>query len=1002
MKKRLLLQLFAVGFAMSSYAAYNVGDYIYSPTAKYKITGENLVKNSDFTQGDGTEEWSNELGEAIDGATWGIETAAGPNSENAIKSLGASADEGKTLHNVWQLQPGFYTVSYWVKSPAVASSSITEGGNNYVNFFLNETGDNTITTAVATTAPMLTEWNQVVMTVQISAEGYLVFLANNVATDVMFTGFEIHLAEEVYDTRIGWRYVNDVEKLLNEPDFVSDAGEMLSMLDMVKGVLEGNPEDGNEVTGLIDEFDMQFQGFLDEKAGNTIGTTIDGTSVTRYLTDWSTWGYMNWNNMVNRNTWSFEGGRWGFSPNNGDLERPEGDGYVATAGIQTSYRLGPDGPVGVRIADGAFNNTSIRGGRYLFSIEAQAVAAGNKAAPYGANHSIIIANPSIWIGDREAPIVFENDTLNGYYWKRYYAIADIPEGTAVQAGFLFPWLEETYQGGRYSLRNPQFRVIGKSQEQIDHLYAFDQLAVQQNALKVRLDSAMMINAYTQADGYPWGHAVLQQAIDTYNSLYSDLLTVVDASGNELDPGRVTLEFKDEILQAVRDMNSAISAYYSTNRAYQTLVADIAICNQSLNAENNATGDKATFEGVIATAQGMVNATSTDADEVDAFWAMDDELLTAKEEFEKSSASRANPANLYVKGKNLNWDSWTSKSTYSSDRTGENAVNGWNITIGTDGKQWDIQPDANYAFGHRASIWRGTSVGPNGRMQQTITLTTPGVYEYRARAFSAEYGDGAKWDQYMAIANLCGSDFDPIEFIDTPVDTVYHPNVRLFFGPEGATNDSITLTKCAPADYLRNPNTDALVYTRETGMAYSVIYVKTSSEPETIEFGLEAFENGASVGACTFGFGDNRLYYLGATDKYTTDTEAEYAAEIQKAKDIIAQYGRDHETVGWIVIKLMRYVGDSNYPWAEGLGYTAPATLQEKQNVILSLREYESMLRCTIDPSVIPFETGITEVPADKAVRVERQGVYTINGVRMNGQSLQRGLYIINGKKVLVK
>ena len=999
MKKRLLLQLLAVGFAMSSFAAYNAGDYIYSSTAKYRIDGENLVTNGDFTVGDGTEGWTNDLGEAIDGATWGIETAAGPNGENAIKSLGASADEGKSLHNVWQLQPGFYTVSYWVKAPAVASSTITEGSTNYVNFFLNETGDNTITTAVAAAAPMMTEWNQVVMTVEVATESYLVFLANNVATDVMFTGFEIHQAVEVYDTRIAARYISHVDKVLNEPDFVNQAGDILGMLDMLKEVLAAEPEDGTELTSLISEFDVQYQMFLDEVAGNAIGTTIDGVAVTRYLTDWATWGYYNWNNMTTRNTWTFEGGRWGFSPNNESLERPADDGYVASAGIQTSYDLTD---VGVRLADGAFNNTSIRSGRFMFSIEAQAVSAANKAAPYGANTSVVIAGPRMWMGDRENPTVYENDTLSNYYWQTFYIIGDIYEGTEVNAGFIFPNIEGG-KGGRYSLRNPQFRIIGKSQSEVDHLYAYDQLVVQKNALKLRLDSANMINAWTQAAGYPWGHSTLQAAIDNYSSVYSTLLSVVDENGNEVNPGAVSLEYKDEILQAVRDMNSAISAYYTTNRAYQTLVSDVAVCNQSYNAAKNATGDKPTFKAVIDEAQGMIDNTTTDADEVDAFKEMDDRLLTAKEEFEKSSASRANPANLYVKGKNLNFESWTSKSTYSSDRTGENAVNGWNIYIGADGKQWDIQPHADYEFGHRASIWRGTSVGPNGKMQQTITLTTPGVYEFRSRAFSAEYGDGAHWNEYMAIANICGSDLDDVNWIDTPVDTVYHPNVRIFFGPEGAVNDSVTLTKCAPADHLVNPETGRLVYTREYGMVYSVLYIKNSSDPETVEFGLEAFENGATAGACTFGFGDNRLYYLGAADKYSTDTEAAYAAEVAKAGDLISQYGRSHETVGWIVTKMMRLVGHSDYPWADGLSYVAPATLQDKQNVYLSLVELEKMLRWTLDPSLIAVESGIYEVnTTGTAVRPTIQGTYSLSGVRMDSKSLKPGLYIVNGKKVLVK
>ncbi|MCR5679266.1 MAG: hypothetical protein K6G08_03515 [Prevotella sp.] len=999
MKKKLLMQLVAVACSVSAYAAYNVGDYIYSSTAKYKIVGTDLITNGSFNQGDGTQDWTNATGGVLDGETWGIETSVGPNGENAIKSLAANYDSeqgSSTLARVLPLPKGFYTISFWVKSPSVLTSTITGAGStNYLNFFINDTGDNTVTTSVATPATFSTDWSQVVFNVESpSDETFLVFNAYNIAQDVMFTNFEVHQAVEVYDTRIAERYIKGVEKLLAEPDFADGAGEILGMLDMVKGELAQEPEDGTSITGLMEEFDPFFQEYINSKAGNTVGRRdADNNLIESYLTSWTTWGYYNWNNLGSRGTWTFEGGRWGFSPNNGDLERPLDDGYVASAGIQTSYNL----EVGLRIAANTFNNTSInKAGRYMFSVEAQAVAALNKQAPYGANPSIVIAEPSIWAG--KDTTVFVADTLSSTFWKRYYTIVDITEddianGTQVSAGFLFPRLGNG-TGGRYSLRNPEFRVIGKSQEEIDHLYGYDQLQVQQNALKARVDSCIKINAYTQADGYPWGHKVLQDSIDKYAAVYADLLTVVDAEGNELQPERVTLQYKDEILNAVRMLNNAIGNFYRTNRSYQTLIADIAICNTALNAEKNAAGDKGTFQTAITKAQGLVDATQIDADEVEAFDAEDIELLTAKETFEKGVASRANPANLYVQSKNLNFESWTSKSTYSSDQT----VNGWNITIGADGKQWDIQPNGAYEFGHRASIWRGTSVGPNGRMQQTIKITTPGVYEFRSRAFSAEYGDGAKWDQYMAIANICGSDFDPVEFIDTPVDTIYHPNVRLFFGPEGATNDSITLTKCAPADFLRNSDS-VLVYTRETPMNYSVIYVKTSSEEETVEFGLEAFENGKDAGASTFGFGDNRLYYLGPEAAYNADTETEYNATVEKAKGLIAQYTRDHADAGWIVIKLMRLVGDANYPWAEGLSYTAPTTIQEKQNIILTLNEYIDMLNLVVNPELLGIEEMTT---AAQSVARQQKGTYTLSGVRVSGKNLPAGLYIINGKKVLVK
>ena len=44
MKKRLLLSFAAVIGAMTSFA-YNVGDYVYTNTAKFKVIGENILTN---------------------------------------------------------------------------------------------------------------------------------------------------------------------------------------------------------------------------------------------------------------------------------------------------------------------------------------------------------------------------------------------------------------------------------------------------------------------------------------------------------------------------------------------------------------------------------------------------------------------------------------------------------------------------------------------------------------------------------------------------------------------------------------------------------------------------------------------------------------------------------------------------------------------------------------------------------------------------------------------
>ena len=179
-------------------------------------------------------------------------------------------------------------------------------------------------------------------------------------------------------------------------------------------------------------------------------------------------------------------------------------------------------------------------------------------------------------------------------------------------------------------------------------------------------------------------------------------------------------------------------------------------------------------------------------------------------------------------------------------------------------------------------------------------------------------------------------------------------------------------------------------------------MKTDSNPEVCEFGLEAFQNAAAAGANTFGFGDNRLYYLGPEAAYTTATEADYNAEVEKAKGLIAKYGIEDPTTAWIIYKLMRYVGHADYPWAEGLGYKAPTTLMEKQNVILSLEEYIQMLEYTVNPAL-----GINDATtSDAKVVLSSDGVYTLSGVKVGNaadlKNMKSGLYIVKGKKYLVK
>ena len=128
-------------------------------------------------------------------------------------------------------------------------------------------------------------------------------------------------------------------------------------------------------------------------------------------------------------------------------------------------------------------------------------------------------------------------------------------------------------------------------------------------------------------------------------------------------------------------------------------------------------------------------------------------------------------------------------------------------------------------------------------------------------------------------------------------------------------------------------------------------------------------------------------------------------EAAKVKEMMAA----HEGDDWIKWKVKRYLFDHSYPeyvTTKALydSSVRPTTAAGLQNAILSLREMASLLDPTYEPiekEVVP--TGINLLENGNAQGASaKQGVYNLQGVKMDGKNLKKGLYIINGKKFVVK
>lgn len=931
--------------------AYAQGQYLYTHTAKYVTVGENQIANSNFDQGDnGFAGWQNELGQELMTQFWAKDPSTGPNGINAVISLGSEATDGCALINkVSGLSAGEYTVSFWVKSEGGFTSTTTSGAANYIDVFANKTGDIAKVAddkQVAQAEMIGTEWQQVVYSVELEDGDVIVIHAAKVDAGTMFAGFAVNQAMEVFDTRISDRLLAYVDKLMADPDLPNGREAFKAWIEEdFKAALanEAVRDSKDEMQDFVEAFNSEYlTAFLNANGANLFPT---------YLNDWTTWGKYNYAKLANKDNWTFEGGRWGFTGNEDYLEFKAGDGYIASAGIQTSLNLN----AGLRTKAGALDN--LPAGKYFFSIEAQAVAAANRANPYGTDHSIVIDNPYFFIGTDTIVVA---DTLNGYYWKRYYAIAEIKEGTEKVVGFHFPFFENK-KGGRYSLRNPQVYLLGSSTEDMEFKARKEAFIVQQVNLNKRITEYPVELA---AANYPWEQDSLARAIAIAQPVYDASLLIIDANGNVLDKEQVTEEKTQELLDQVNALGKARGFVIAQNAPVAALKEAIATANAALIDAANAgaaAGKRTALQAAVNAGQALVDGISA-TNQGEAFTAATADIMMALEEFKATTASRANPTEILIK--NADFSDFANNNNVT---TFDAPVKNWNWMVAADASRWEIRDNETLSQGHGASIWRGTTVQLDGKAWQTVDLTYEGLYEYRAEAYISE----------ERVAELVAA----AEMLEN--DTIFTPNIRLFFGEDGVA-DSITISK-----WYNGVKNDGSYFTRDvsgtkySGMVYatySVFFKKNGTAPVKAEFGLEARDNYANAGANGFGFGNNKIYFLGDETKYLDDTKADLAAAVAAAKTQAASNPDSYWTV-----KLNRYIKNAE----------EATTAKQMQNALWGINEVSSRLNGTT--------TGIESITT-KAQVAAAKGVYTLTGIKVADKtdSLKPGLYIVNGKKVVIK
>ena len=920
MNKRLLISFAAIMGAMTSFA-YNVGEYVYTHDAKFKVVGENILTNGNFSANyDG---WKDYADGALSPDYWSIETGAAQDGKgNVIQSADAAADlTGNYMYQAVPFESGkSYVITFKMKGVDPTTSSITQKTSNYVDVFANADGTTSKTAErfqqVATTDAISAEWTSYSYsftdTVGGGSTGYIVVSFGQLAQGTQISDIAINEVEQVYDSRIADKEIAYGKSLLAINDFKNGRDEFLGVLEGVEGAFK-TPEmdDVAAAEDALKSFVEAENDFLDANSYD-VSSMIDSKALWRTKLQKANGTY---------GDWYVEGSsRWFHDPSSDPYIRDYFPGYYTlNAGTAKIVKEMP-------------------AGKYFFSCESKGyrMAGSSKTTSGVPDYTWTVEGCKVFVGNDS--VAFNLDQRN---FERHFAMSTLAEGETLNAGFWHPALTEKL-GGQIYVQTPVLRIVGDNsngemQTYVENYVALKAIATQANALKVMLDSAVVVSAKAE---YLWGKAELNDTTTKYQAVYNEL--------SVLQPGAELFDVAaDSLMQSMRIVRSAIQTYYSLNAPYTDLKAQIAQANESINLPANANGDKATFKTVIDKAQGLINSATAEYNEELAQQMKDakTELADAQSAFEATTAAFNNPSEIQLVNP---FFEGAKKSAIPTGWTG--------VLDENNNGQWKGGTNKHYENGTILQVWRGYTAFSKNSVAQKVNVLKSGVYVLSCQTICYNENGGKDGDR--------------------------NTNSGVFYyGKLSESADSI-------AAHMIHTNRNVGYYPE----IYAVVYDKADDAETSIELGYNALGNTC----CNqYTFGGNHLRYMGPKAKFDTDLAAALAASLEKGAAMyqsIASFENDATvepntelTFGNIYINLGHAV-----EYAQ-----AAETSSQKMTAYYQLEDAIKNANVVV--------TGVKGIIVEPVAKIQK-GVYTLTGVKVadNAANLPQGLYIVNGKKVIVK
>lgn len=929
MNKRLLISFAAIMGAMTSFA-YNQGDYVYTHDAKFKVVGENILTNGNFSANyDG---WKDYADGALSPDYWSIETGAAQDGGNVIQSADAAADlTGNYMYQAVPFETGkSYVITFKMKGVEPGTSSITQKTSNYVDVFANADGTTSKTAdrfqQVATTDAISAEWTSYSYsftdTITGGSTGYIVVSFGQLAQGTQISDISINEVEQVYDSRIADKEIAYGKSLLAIDDFKNGRDEFNGTIESVEGFFQTpDSEDPSAAADALNSFVEAENLFLDANSYD-VSSMINSKQLWRTKLQKGNGTY---------GDWYVEGsGRW--------FHDPSSDPYIRDY-IQASFNL----PAGT-----AKIVKEMPAGKYFFSCESKGhrMAGTGSAVRNTPDYTYVVEGAKVFIGNDS--VSFNLDQRN---FERHFVMSTLAEGETLNAGFWHPATSvDNKLGGQVYMQTPVLRIVGDNsngemQKYVEDYVTLKNIATQSNALKVMLDSAVVVSAKAE---YPWGKAELNDTTTKYQAVYNEL--------SVLQPGAELFDVAaDSLMQSMRIVRSAINAYYSLNAPYTDLKEQLVIANESYNLPANAGANKTAFKAVIDKAQGLINNTTAEYSEEVAQQMIDAkaELVAAQVAFESSSASFANPSEIQL------------VNPYFEEFKNQSNVNGWTMAGQTDNGRWKQGSLAPYENGKHLTVWRGYTAFSKNSASQQLSILNSGVYVLSCQAAACNENSGT--DGGREVASNVFYYVKDVESADSIGVHMIHTDYKNYLG-----------TECKWGNFYPE--------------RFAIVYEKKDDAAENIEIGFNAMNN---VQCNAYGFGGNHVRFMGSKAEFDAALTKELAALLEKGASEYASLeslSSDETVEPKVDLRYSRIYAN--------LGY-AIEYAQAAENDNQKMTAYYKLQDAIKNANVVV--TGVKGIIVEPVAKIQK-GVYTLTGVKVadNAAKLPQGLYIVNGKKVIVK